>query len=62
MSLKFLRDSKVLPGPSQHSPKVFDVILAIELKYANYHFVDFVPKPDCIIICACAPRALLRVL
>lgn len=30
--------------------KGFDVVLAIELKYVNYYFVDFLLKPDCIII------------
>lgn len=49
-SLKFLLDLKVLTSPYQHSPRVFDVILAIELKYVNYYFVDFVLKPNCIII------------
>lgn len=43
-------DLKVLTGPYQHSLKVFDVVLAIEQKYANYYFVDFVLKPHCIII------------
>lgn len=30
--------------------KTFDVILAIEQKYVNYYFVDFVLKAHCIII------------
>lgn len=36
--------------PYQHSLEVFDVVSAIELKYVNYYFVDFLLKPDCIII------------
>jgi hypothetical protein len=43
-------DLKALTGPYQHSPEVFDVILAIEQKYVNYYFVDFVLKAHCIII------------
>lgn len=61
-SLKFLLDLKVLTSPYQRSLKVFDVILAIELKYVNYYFVDFVLKPNCIIIGECVLKVLLKVL